>query len=80
MFTTANPVAGGKEAQGWIHAWDDGRITKSTAVSEPTSALAVRDDGVFIAIGTMFTGSVSIYIAFSLQVFFPLLSTNNSVI
>ncbi|CAH1388961.1 unnamed protein product [Nezara viridula] len=67
LFTTANPVAGGKEAQGWIHAWDDGRISKSTAVSEPTSALAVRDDGVFIAIGTMFTGSVSIYIAFSLQ-------------
>lgn len=27
----------------------------------------MRDDGRFVAVGTMFTGSVSIYIAFSLQ-------------
>lgn len=29
--------------------------------------MAVRDDGRFVAVGTMFSGSVSIYIAFSLQ-------------
>lgn len=67
LFTTSNPVAGGKEAQGWLHSWEDGRICKAVSISEPTSALAVRDDGTFLATGTMFSGSVSIYIAFSLQ-------------
>lgn len=36
-------------------------------IDECLAALAVRDDGRFVAIGTMFSGSVSIYIAFSLQ-------------
>lgn len=67
LFTTSNPVAGGRDAQGWLHSWDDGKICRAISVSEPTSALAVRDDGTFLAIGTMFSGSVSIYIAFSLQ-------------
>lgn len=39
----------------------------SVRINESLSSLAVRDDGRFVAIGTMFTGSVSIYIAFSLQ-------------
>lgn len=39
----------------------------AVAIDESISALAVRDDGRFVAVGTMFTGSVSIYIAFSLQ-------------
>lgn len=42
-------------------------MTNSVAINETLAALAVRDDGRFIAIGTMSTGSVSIYIAFSLQ-------------
>lgn len=41
---------------------------KSVGVDESLASLAVRDDGRFVAIGTMFSGSVSIYIAFSLQV------------
>lgn len=68
LFTTSNPVGGGKESQGWIHSWDEGKVSKAVSIPEPTSALAVRDDGTFLAIGTMFTGSVSVYIAFSLQV------------
>lgn len=54
---------------GYLQEWspDNGALVNSTAIDESLASLAVRDDGRFIAIGTMFTGSVSIYIAFSLQ-------------
>lgn len=42
-------------------------MANSVKINESLSSLAVRDDGRFVAVGTMFTGSVSIYIAFSLQ-------------
>lgn len=52
-----------------IQLWDPAQGLRRTAqVEESLSALAVRDDGRFIAVGTMFTGTVDIYIAFSLQV------------
>lgn len=54
---------------GYLQEWnpDNGALTNAVGIDESLSALAVRDDGRFVAVGTMFTGSVSIYIAFSLQ-------------
>lgn len=45
----------------------NGTLSNSVVIDESLASLAVRDDGRFVAVGTMFTGSVSIYIAFSLQ-------------
>lgn len=53
-------------------------LLKAAAIDESLSALAVRDDGRFVAIGTMFSGSISIYIAFSLQVKQPLLKNTTT--
>lgn len=47
---------------------DTGRLAGIAPIDESLASLAVRDDGQFVAVGTMFSGSVSIYIAFSLQV------------
>lgn len=60
-----------------MQQWDPetGGLTNILGIDESLSSMAVRDDGRFVAVGTMFTGSVSIYIAFSLQVIcvpFPL--------
>lgn len=55
-----------------MQQWDPetGGLTNTLGIDESLSSMAVRDDGRFVAVGTMFTGSVSIYIAFSLQVSF----------
>ncbi|XP_046398517.1 prolactin regulatory element-binding protein [Ischnura elegans] len=56
---------------GYLHLWDPspdgGPPLKSTTSGESLSALAVSDDGKFVSTGTMFSGSVDIFIAFSLQ-------------
>lgn len=67
---------GRNEQKGVLQQWDAdrGKLTRIVEAQESLSALAVRDDGRFVAVGTMFTGSVSIYVAFSLQV--SELSTN----
>ncbi|XP_071449087.1 guanine nucleotide-exchange factor SEC12 [Hetaerina americana] len=56
---------------GFLHLWDPspdgGPPSKSTTCGESLSALAVSDDGRFVSTGTMFSGSVDIFIAFSLQ-------------
>lgn len=59
----------------YLQKWSvsEGELTNAVAFDESVSALAVRDDGRFVAVGTMFSGSVSIYIAFSLQVKAPIL-------
>ncbi|XP_035777601.1 prolactin regulatory element-binding protein-like [Anopheles albimanus] len=69
LFTLANPFAKSGKAKGLLQQWDPeaGRLTGVVEIDESLAALAVRDDGRFVAIGTMFSGSVSIYIAFSLQ-------------
>lgn len=69
LFTLANPVGQSGKNQGYIQQWnpDTGRLTKCIGIDESIAALAIRDDGRFLAVGTMFSGSVSIYIAFSLQ-------------
>ncbi|XP_068621294.1 guanine nucleotide-exchange factor SEC12 [Battus philenor] len=69
MFTIANPLsrAGSGRARGLLQQWAGEEASKSVLLPEALSALAVRDDGRFVAVGTMFSGSVHVYIAFSLQ-------------
>lgn len=69
MFTIANPLARSGKQKGLIQLWEpkDGELRRTVVVNESLSALAVRDDGRFVGVGTMFSGSVDIYIAFSLQ-------------
>lgn len=66
----ANPTGLAKKQKSYLQKWcpNVGTLTKVALVDESLSALAVRDDGRFVALGTMFSGSVSIYVAFSLQV------------
>lgn len=70
MFTIANPLARSGKQRGLLQLWDpdNGTLKRSVVCNEALSALTVRDDGRFVGVGTMFSGSVDIYIAFSLQV------------
>lgn len=69
LFTLSNPYGKAGKQKGFLQQWntETGRLNNIVGIDESLSALAVRDDGRFIAVGTMFSGSVSIYIAFSLQ-------------
>ncbi|KAK4879765.1 hypothetical protein RN001_007911 [Aquatica leii] len=69
LYMLTNPIGRPGKLKSYLQKWlpAEGTIQKSAAVDESLSALAVRDDGRFVALGTMFSGSVSIYIAFSLQ-------------
>lgn len=70
LFTISNPLGKVGKQRGYLQQWncEDGRLINCVGIDESLSSMTVRDDGRFIAVGTMFTGSVSIYIAFSLQV------------
>jgi len=70
LFTLANPSSRGGRQKSFLQLWDpaDGTLRRSHAFNESLAALAVRDDGLFVAVGSMFTGTVSVHIAFSLQV------------
>ena len=72
LFTLANPFGKSGKQKGFLQQFDPetGKLNKIVAIDESLAALAVRDDGRFVAVGTMFSGSVSIYIGFSLQVSF----------
>lgn len=69
LFTLSNPFGKAGKQKGFLQQWntETGRLNNIAGIDESLSALAVRDDGRFVAVGTMFSGSVSIYIAFSLQ-------------
>lgn len=69
LFMLANPTGLAKKQKSYLQKWapEDAALVKAVAIDESLSALAVRDDGRFVAMGTMFSGSVSIYIAFSMQ-------------
>ncbi|CAH1991477.1 unnamed protein product [Acanthoscelides obtectus] len=69
IYTLANPTGLAKRQKAYLQQWlpEDGLLKKVAEFDESVSALAVRDDGRFLAVGTMFSGSVSIYAAFSLQ-------------
>ncbi|KAK2584263.1 hypothetical protein KPH14_006670 [Odynerus spinipes] len=67
LFLLSNATTGKNPS--YLQLWDteSGNIIKSVPHKETLSALAVSDDGKFVAVGTMFSGSVDIYIAFSLR-------------
>lgn len=67
LFMLSNAVTPKKPS--FLQLWDanTGVIVKSAAYKETLSALAVSDDGKFVAVGTMFSGSVDIFVAFSLR-------------
>ncbi|PSN56741.1 Prolactin regulatory element-binding protein [Blattella germanica] len=69
LFMITNPLGKPGKKQAFLQLWspDDGTLRKSEPCNESLSALAVSDEGRFVAVGTMFSGSVSVYIAFSLQ-------------
>ncbi|CAG9784693.1 unnamed protein product [Diatraea saccharalis] len=68
MFSIANPLSRSGRQRGLLQAWDSaGRLVRVRAAGEALSALAVRDDGRYVGVGTMYSGSVDIYVAFSLQ-------------
>lgn len=69
LFTLANPVGRAGNLKSYLQLWEPGssKLRKSFSFDESLAALAVRDDGMFVAVGTMFSGSVSIHVAFSLQ-------------
>lgn len=70
LYMLANPTGVAKKQKSYLQKWtpSEGALVKVAELDESLSALAVRDDGRFVALGTMFSGSVSLYIAFSLQV------------
>ena len=67
LFTLSNAVVGKNPS--FLQLWDidSGSIIKAVPYKETLSALAVSDDGKFVAVGTMFSGSVDIFVAFSLR-------------
>ncbi|CAK9814956.1 Prolactin regulatory element-binding protein [Anthophora plagiata] len=67
LFMLSNAVVGKNPS--FLQMWDvdSGSIVKAVPYKETLSALAVSDDGKFVAVGTMFSGSVDILIAFSLR-------------
>ncbi|XP_011640599.1 prolactin regulatory element-binding protein [Pogonomyrmex barbatus] len=67
LFVLSNAVAGKNPS--FLQLWDahTGTVIKSASYKETLSALAVSDDGKFVAVGTMFSGSVDIFVAFSLR-------------
>lgn len=70
LFTLANPVGRAGNLKSYLQLWEpaSSKLRRSIPFDESLAALAVRDDGMFVAVGTMFSGSVSIHVAFSLQV------------
>lgn len=69
VFTISNPV-GASKPPAFLHRWDPKSFTieQSLEVHGSLSALAVSDNGNFVATGSMFDGTVEIYTAFNLMV------------
>ncbi|KAJ8683475.1 hypothetical protein QAD02_019267 [Eretmocerus hayati] len=67
---------------GYLQLWnlETGVVEKSVTYRENLSELAVSDDGKFVAIGTMSSGTVDIFIAFSLSKVLHVPSAHNMFI
>lgn len=73
LFILSNPVGQpSSKTRSYLQLWDpsEGKLRRCALFREIVASLAVRDDGRFVAVGTMFSGCVDIFIAFSLQVRF----------
>lgn len=76
LFILSNPIGQpSNKTRSYLQLWDpsEGKLKRVALFNEIVSSLAVRDDGRFVAVGTMFSGCVDIFIAFSLQVIFELI-------
>lgn len=61
-------IANGPGQKSYLQRWSEkNTILLELLFSEPTSALAVSKDGLYIAVGTMYSGSVSIHEANNLK-------------
>ena len=71
VFTIVNPV-GSTKPPAYLHRWNPKNFTveQGVPVIGALSALAVSDNGVYVATGSMFDGTVEIYTAFNLMVSF----------
>jgi prolactin regulatory element-binding protein len=75
LFTLSNSLPArdrrnkGKVHYGFLQQWNIGlgTVEKLVTYKENLSELAISDDGKFVAIGTMSSGTVDMFIAFSLQ-------------
>ncbi|XP_012267003.2 prolactin regulatory element-binding protein [Athalia rosae] len=67
LFMLTNATLSKKPS--FLQLWDvhTDSVLKSVPYKETLSALAVSDNGRFVAVGTMFSGNVDIFIAFSLR-------------
>jgi len=55
-------IANGPKQKSYLQKWSEkNTILYELPFSEPTSALAVRKDGLYTAVGTMYSGSVSVH-------------------
>lgn len=64
VYTIANTL----KQKSYLHRWSEtSKLLYDLSFSEPVSALAVREDGLYIAVGTMYSGSVSIHEANNLK-------------
>jgi len=61
-------IANGPKQKSYLQRWSEkNKICNELSFIEPTSALAVRNDGLYISVGTMYSGSVSIHEAYNLN-------------
>ena len=69
MFTISNPI-GASKPPSFLQRWNTKTFTLEQAIPKEgsLSAIAVSDNGTFVATGSMFDGTVEIYTAFNLQV------------
>jgi len=55
-------IANSPKQKSYLQKWSENNtILYELLFSEPTSALAIRQDGLYIAVGTMYSGSISIH-------------------
>jgi len=69
IFTISNPI-GSSKVPSFLHRWNTQSYTVEGKVASPglaLSALAVSDNGTFVAIGTMSEGIVDIFTSFNLS-------------
>ncbi len=69
VFSISNPV-GASKPPSYLQRWDGKTfvLEQSRPFEGSLSALAVSDNGVYVATGSMFDGTVEIFIAYTLQV------------
>ena len=70
VFSIVNPV-GASKPPSYLQRWDSKtfQLEQKIPFTEGSlSALAVSDNGNFVATGSMFDGTVEIFVAFNLQV------------